>query len=98
MTNCLRFERSYLAEAPQMPLSLTEPGRQKCLDEIPCYGRSHGPAAHTNDVHVVVLDALPGREVVVDQGGADTRNFVGAHGGPDAAAANRDAPLHLPAA
>ena len=81
-----------------MPLGLTEPGRQESLDEIPSYGRSHGPAAHTNDVHVVILDALPGREVVVDQGGADTRNFVGADGGAYAAAANRDAPFHLPAA
>ena len=60
-----------------MPLGLTEFGRQESLDEIPGYGRSHGPAAHTDNVHVVVLYTLPGGEVVVDQSGPDARNLVG---------------------
>src|SRR5215467_2975636 len=79
LTGGLRFEGSYLAETPQMTLRFTEICRQKSLDEIPGYGRSHGPAAHTNNVHVVVLYALPCREVVVDQPGADARYFVGAN-------------------
>jgi hypothetical protein len=62
----LRFESSYFAEATQVPVQLAEPGMQKCLDEVPGNGRSHSPAAHTNNVHVVVLDTLPGRVMVVD--------------------------------
>src|SRR5258708_18319954 len=78
LTDGFRFQGSYLAKAPQMPLGLAEPGRQESLDQIPGYGRSHGSAAHADDVHVVVFHALPRREMVVDKGGADARNFVGA--------------------
>src|SRR5215471_18672963 len=79
-----------------MPISLAELGRQECFDEIPGYSRSHGPAAHTNNVHVVILYALPGREVVVDQPGAYARDFVGTDRRAHAATAYRDAALYLP--
>ena len=78
-----------------MPFGLAEPGGPERLDQIPGHGRSHGSSAHANDVHVIVLDALPGREMVVDQTGADTRDFVGAHRRADAAAADRDAAFHF---
>ena len=45
---------------------------------------------------MIVLDALPGREMVVDQTGAHTRDLVGAHRRADAAAADRDAAIHFP--
>src|SRR6516225_1164400 len=73
----LRLEGSDLSESAQMPLGLTEPGRQERLDEIPGYGSPHGPATDTDNVHVIVLYALPGGEVVVDQSGPDARNLVG---------------------
>src|SRR4029077_5914324 len=44
-------------------------------------------------IHVIVLDPLPGREVVVDQGGTDTRYLVGAHRRADTAAADGDAAI-----
>jgi hypothetical protein len=50
-----------------MPFRLTELGCQEGLDEVPSHGRAHCPAAHADDVHVVVLDPLPGREVIVNQ-------------------------------
>src|SRR4029077_9445692 len=46
-------------------------------------------------IHVIVLDPLPGREVVVDQGGTDTRYLVGAHRRADTAAADGDAAIDL---
>jgi hypothetical protein len=49
-----------------MSRRLTELGCEKRLNEIPGDGWSHGPAAHTKDVHVIVFDPLSGREVVVD--------------------------------
>ena len=44
---------------------------------------------------MVILNSLPGRKVVVNQGGADTRNLVRANGGPHAATANGDAARYL---
>jgi len=79
-----------------MPLGLTELGGQERLDEIPGHRRSHGSSTHAKDVHVIVLDALLGREMVVDQTGADTLDLVGAHRRADAAAADREAAIHFP--
>lgn len=62
-----------------MPLGLAEFGGQERLDEIPGHRRSHRSSAHAKDVHVIVLDALLGREMVVNQAGADTLDLVGAH-------------------
>ncbi len=79
-----------------MTLGLADLGPQEGLDEVPGHGRSHGPSAHAGYVHVIVLDALPGREVVVDQASADTRNLVGADRCAHAAAAARHATIHFP--
>jgi len=79
-----------------MPLGLTELGGQKRLDEIPGHRRPDGSSAHAKDIHVIVLDALPGREMVVDQTGADTLDLVGAHRRANAAAADREAAIHFP--
>ena len=76
---------------------LDEFGRQENLDQIPGYGRSYPPAAHTNNVHLVVLDTLPGREAVVDQTGTDARNFVGTNRRAHATTADRDAAFYFPA-
>src|SRR2546430_10502188 len=51
------------------------------------------PAAHTEDVHMVVLDSLPRRVVIVNQAGADARNLIRTDSGSDAAAANRQTAL-----
>jgi len=45
---------------------------------------------------VIVLDALLGREMVVNQAGADTLDLVGAHRRANAAAADREAAIHFP--
>jgi hypothetical protein len=78
-----------------MSLSIAEFGCQKCLNEIPGNGWSHGPAAHTDNVHMIVLDSLPGREVVVDQTGTNTHNLIGTNGRTDAAAADRHPTLYF---
>jgi hypothetical protein len=43
-----------------MSLCLTKLGCEKGLNEIPGDGWSYGPATHTQNVHVIVLDTLPG--------------------------------------
>ena len=80
----------------KVSLGLTELGGQECLDEVPGHGRSDGAASQTEDVHVIVLDPLPGRKVVVDQRGADPGNLVGADRRADSAAADRHPAVHLP--
>src|SRR5262249_22395982 len=89
------FQAGHLAQAPQVPLGLAELGPKERLDEVPGHGRPHGPAAHAEDVHVIVLDSLSGRAVIVDQSGSDARDLVGTDRGADAAAANRRAAVHL---
>jgi hypothetical protein len=42
-----------------VPLSLTELGCQKRIDEIFGDSRSYGSSAHADDIHVVVLHPLP---------------------------------------
>jgi hypothetical protein len=65
------------------------------LNQVPGDGWADRPAAHAQDVHVIVFNPLPGREVIVDQRGADTWNLVSANRSPNAAAANGDTTRHL---
>src|SRR5580700_1448319 len=46
---------------------------------------------HHQDIHVVVLDALMSRVVIVAHAGADAGHFVGGNANADAAAADEDA-------
>jgi len=49
-----------------MSRGLAKLGCEKGLNEIPGDGWSYSSAAHTKDVHVVVLDTLPCRKMVVN--------------------------------
>src|SRR5262245_52230947 len=89
------FQGRHFAQAPQVALALAKLGGQTRLDEVPGHGRSHGSAAHANNVHMIVLDPLPGREVVVNDGGANARYLVGTDRCTDAATADRHTALHL---
>jgi hypothetical protein len=53
------FESSHFTQSAKVPLSLTELGCQKRIHEIFGHSRSDGPAAHAEDIHVVVLHPLP---------------------------------------
>ena len=79
-----------------MSFGLTKFGGQEGLNEVPSHCGSHCAATHAENVHVIVLDALPGREMIVDQRGTDARNLVGTHRCPDAAATDGDATFDLP--
>src|SRR5207253_2922914 len=56
---------------------------------------AHDAAAQAEDVHVVVLDSLAGRERVLNQGRPDARHLVGCDARPHAAAADRHAAVNL---
>ena len=87
------FQGRHLAQPAQMSFGPAEFGCQEGLDEVPSHSRPNGPATHAEDVHVIILDPLPGREMIVDQRSADAWNLVGADRRPDAAAADRDAAI-----
>jgi hypothetical protein len=67
---------------------------QKSFDKVPSHHGPYDPAPETDNVHVIVLDALPSREMVVDQTGANTRNFVGADGSTHPASANSNPAIY----
>jgi hypothetical protein len=92
----LGFERSDLAQAADMPLSPAEPCCQERVDEVPGYPESHDPAAHADDVHIVVFNTLSCREVIVNQSRPNARNLVCTYRGADAAAADCHAAIYLP--
>jgi len=79
-----------------MPLGATEVRGEEGLHEVPRDLGSDRPAPHAQDVHVVVLDALACREVIVHQRGADAAHLVRAYRRADATAADTDAARDLP--
>jgi len=50
-----------------MPVGSTEPGGEKCLDEVPGQLCPDGAPTEAEHVHVVVFHTLAGREVILDQ-------------------------------
>src|SRR5262245_6981351 len=85
---CLLFQRSDFTQAAQVASGLTEIGRQESLDKVPGGGRPDNATAQTYNVHVIILDSLPGREMVEDQTGSRSLNLVGADGCAHTATAN----------
>jgi len=75
---------------------MAELGGQERLHEVPGHAGPHRAATDADDVHVVVLDPLPGGKVIMDQRGTNTRHLVGADGGAHAAAADGHAALDRP--
>ena len=97
LTVCVHdwFQGRYLAQPTQMSVCLTELGGQKGLDQVPSHRWSDCPATHANNVHVIILDPLPRREVIVDQRRAHAGNLVGTYRCPHTAAADRHATFDL---
>jgi hypothetical protein len=78
-----------------MALSPAELTRQESLNQVPSHGWPNGPATHTNHIHVVILNPLPGREMVVDEAGAHPGDLVGAYRRPHATTADCDTAKYI---
>src|SRR5262249_26284681 len=87
----LSFEGSHFAQTPQVPCLMAELGCQKCVDKVPGHHRSHDPSPETDDVHVIILDPLTSRKVIIDQCGMNSCNLVGADRSAYAASTNSNA-------
>src|SRR5215475_14752384 len=90
-----RLQRSHFPQPAQVSFGLTVLSRQERLYKVPSHSRPHGPAAHAKDVHVIVLDPLLGGEVIVNERGANTPNFVGAHRRANSTATDGHTAVHL---
>jgi hypothetical protein len=55
----VRFKRNDLTQPAKMPLGSAELGAQQRIDEISRHSRAHNPAAHTDDVQIVVFNSCP---------------------------------------
>ena len=65
------------------------------MSVIPGDLNTHDSPSQAEDVHVVVLDPLADRIVVVAQTGPNAFYLIGGHGSPDAAAADNDPAVNL---
>src|SRR5262245_16309455 len=86
---------SHLAQSAQMTRGLAELRGQERPHQIPRHFGPYCTSSHAEDIHVIILDALLGGEMIVDETGANAFHFVGAYRRADAAAADRDAAVHL---
>src|SRR6266481_6850180 len=77
-----------------MSLCLTKLGCEKRLDQIPRQFRAFDAPAQTDDIEVVVLNALLRRKMILNQTSADAFNFVRTNRCADTAAANRHTTIH----
>ncbi len=82
------FHGGYFIKAAQISFCLSILGGEKGLNEIPGHFQSHGPATQAKNVHVIVLDTLPRRKVIVNQAGPRAFDLIGADGRADTAAAD----------
>jgi hypothetical protein len=87
------FQGRYFTQTAQMAFSLAVLCGQVGLDQVPSHFGAYSPSAHAQNVHVIVLDPLLGREVIVDQPGADSLHLIGTDGCTYAATADGDASL-----
>jgi hypothetical protein len=78
-----------------MTRGLAELGGKKSLHQIPSHRRPDGAPAHAQNVHVIVFDALHGREMIMNQAGAGTLDLVGTDRRANTAPANRYAAIHF---
>jgi hypothetical protein len=78
-----------------MAILPTEGRREKSLDQFPRFSTADDLAAETDQVKIVILDALVRRKCFVNETRANAREFVSRHAGPYSAATNRNAAIHL---
>ena len=86
--NGLHFKRGDFTQPADMTFFLCKLGGQEGIHQFSRDNETHHPAADAEDVHIVVLDSLVSRVVVLHQPGTHSRNLVGTDRGADAAAAD----------
>ena len=65
--------------------------RKENTDDFPCKARPDDPAAHGEDIGVIVAAAIFGREHIVAQRSPDAMDLIGSNTDTDAGTADKDA-------
>src|SRR5581483_2942352 len=89
------LECEHLRQAAAVPLLLAEARARERRDDVPCELRPDHARPDAEDVHVVVLDALVRRVVIVADARADSRELVRGDADADAASAEDDPAVRL---
>ena len=82
-------------ESAEMSLLEAENRFDKSSHQIPCHLGADCATAHAQDIHVVVLHALAGRKVIMNQACPNSPHLIRTNRGSHPAAANGDAALHF---
>jgi hypothetical protein len=85
----MHFKCLHFVDSPLVAYGAAESSSQKRLDQFPSERGPDHFATQTKDIHVVVFNALVGREHVMDEACPHAGNLVGADGCPYATAAER---------
>ncbi len=78
-----------------MPFSLGKTSCQKSKNQILGQRRADHPGAQTENIGVIILTALAGREHIVTEGSPNTRHLVGRNAGPHTTATKKNSQLGL---
>src|SRR5262249_22428390 len=88
--NCFRRVTLFNAEGFRQAAAVALFTGEACLqeDRAQIFGQLHANHArpHHQHIHIIMLHSLMRRVAVMAKAGADARDFVGCHGGADAAA------------
>ena len=87
------FQDIDLAEAADVTLFMGELRAQKSVDTVVCGLGANDPGTEDEHVHIVMLDPLMRRVVVMAEAGADTANLVCGYAGAHTAAADENSSL-----
>jgi len=75
--NGLRFKRGDFTQPADMTFFLGKFGGEEGIDQFARDNKTYHSAADAEDVHIVMLDSLVSRVVVLNQPGAHSHNLVG---------------------
>lgn len=78
-----------------MPLLAAENRFDKSPHQIPSHLGTDRATTHAQNIHVIVLHALAGRKVIMNQAGTDSANLIRTNRSPHSTAANSNASFHF---
>lgn len=85
-----------LRHASSMPWSGVIASSEESPNDFKGDFRANNPSTHTEDIHIVVLNALPGRVGIVTEASPDSREFVGSYTDSNSGPADQYPAIDLP--
>ena len=83
------LQRLHFSHSAPVARSAVELSGQKGLDQFPCECCPNHFSSQTEDIHIVIFDALMSGENIMDEPGTHSRNFIRGDGRTHTAATQR---------